>query len=581
MDKAQEEFQKNKDEERYILRNIEFAKAFILEYMKNNSHQSGEELKNGVLDFVVENSQEFVKVANIKNLVFEYEIVSFLMKNPKEVDRLYNKVINENNVGANSYYADKSFEARKEDFIRDLINAVQQVKEENKDGIETAKEYFAGDAKAKKIINDARNNLPPKKREKFDKRIKAMVQGDLDIIKNFLEDFKDSIGEALKQSYINVLVFMGDFFKQNELLDKYIGRNNQNLMVSGLSCLCINKEEFEKNSVFNEEYLNKLELHELPVMTAFWLNRYTKENQSLNEGIFAINALGLWDDILAGKTEFDIDKDQLEAIFCKTEFLKVVYEKIEKSIEKKLNNNTANVIQKCDEVAAINIQDEFDEVEEKVRWEYYNEFEGILPNSFEQIFDDLSTYTPLTSNTINAYARKNDIIVTQVLAYMRSKKIKNWGYICEEKDKKENLVLLGIDYEGYNMPVKVHIPKENLIRGLKEAGLEPIIPIYEGHNDMIVNNQLFKSHIIMNLTEDQEKLIKKLITEGRANKEIMNFLEHLNFLRDNSEYPKHLMEKNEKKGKVTYKRLPKKYINIETGQRISANRDENSSGEER
>jgi len=164
---------------------------------------------------------------------------------------------------------------------------------------------------------------------------------------------------------------------------------------------------------------------------------------------------------------------------------------------------------------------------------------------------------------MNAYSHKDEILSTQILSYMRSKRIKNWGYIKEEN---ENMIILGIDYEGYNMPVKVHIPKKQIATVLREAGLTPQIPIYEGNDDMIINGEMIKTHIITNFTDSQEILIKKLVAEDKKPRQVMRFLGHLNFLRDSSKYPKHLMQPIVKKGKITFVRPPRKYINLETNE---------------
>jgi len=573
MERAKREYDRNPDVRRYILANIEFAKKYKLDYIKNNPAENAEELKQGIFKIIEEDSQEFARISNIKNVVFDYEIIELLIKNPKELDRLYNKVKDEEEIPRNEHYINKPFELRKEDYIRSFIKSIKKLREDRKEEIELSIKYLSGDKIAREVINQKKKHMSPKKQEELETNIRLMCKKDLDMIRTLLPECKTDTGNSLKQSYIEILTFIGRFLKKYGLTSRYVSLNNQKLIANGLSGLCISQEEFESNSILNGEHLNGLKLDELPVMTAFWLNRYTKEIRGLNDGIFAINALNLWQDILEGKTDFEITEEQLKAIFCKTEFLRTVNDEIGKSVTQKLNNNTASIIDKKDDVAQIDVQEELDEIEEKVRVDYYNEFQNKLPNSYAQILDDLSTYIPLTSNLINAYAHKDEIIITQVLAYMRNKRIRNWGYIFEKKPKDKGLVLIGIDYEGYNMPVKVHIQKEKLIEGLKEAGLEPIIPIYEGHEDMIINNELLKSHIIINLTDKQRNKIKEYLVQGNNTKQVMNFLEHLNFLRDFNKYPKHLMIETTEKGKKILVRPPRKYINIETNERFTKDKN--------
>lgn len=560
MERAKIKYEKDGNQARYIKEGMELAKKYILEYIEKNNIESAEELKKGVLESLYEDSQNFAAVSNIKNAVFEYEIMNLFIQNPDELERVYYKVKDEGAVNRNPHFIDKPFEQRKEDLMRDLIRTIEQFKEDNKGLMEISEKYKEGDKLAKKIINDKRNKLNPNKRKAFDEQFMCLQQGDLRMIKVFLPDCRESKGEDLRKSYIEILGFIGDFLKKNGLLNRYIKMNNQKLMGIGLSQLCIKESD---NNILDREKIENMKLDELPVMTAFWFNRYTKEIKDFNNGIFAINTLDLWQDLLDGKTEFDISEKQLKAIFCKTEFIDIVNTMIDKSIKEKLNNNTAKITGKQDDVVAVDAQEEIDKIEELVRVEYYNEFEGILPTSYSKIIDDLEIALPLSSNTQNAYAHKNEIITTQILSYMRNKKIKNWGYIKEEKD---GMIILGIDYEGYNMPVKVHIPKKHITKALTEAGLTPQIPMYQGNDDMFVNGEMLKTYIITNLTEKQEETIKNLVDENKRSGQVMNFLEHLNFLRNNSKYPKHLMETVTEKGKTFLVRSPKKYINIETNE---------------
>jgi len=564
IERAKEKYKRDKNQGRYVKEGIELAKKYILDYIEQHDDiESAEELKNSILSDLYEDSQKFATISNIKNSVFEYEIMSLFMQDPEELERVYHKVKDTEKVIRNPVYLDKPFEERKEDFMRILIRTIEQFKQDNQNLMEIAEKYKAGDKRAKEIIHEKRSKMHEKQRKNFDEQFMALQQGNLKMIKVFLPNYSKIKGEELKNSYIEILGFIGDFLSRNGLLDNYIQMNDKKLRDIGLSELCMRNSSFHSSRIFARDSLEKLKLDELPVMTAFWINRYTKELNRFNKGIFAINTLRLWEDLLDGETEFDITDEELEAIFCKIEFVNTVNFLIDKSVKEKLSNNTANITSKENDVVAVDAQEEIDEIEGMVRVEYHDEFEGILPNSYTQIFDDLEIALPLSNNTMNAYSHKDEILSTQILSYMRSKRIKNWGYIKEEN---ENMIILGIDYEGYNMPVKVHIPKKQIATVLREAGLTPQIPIYEGNDDMIINGEMIKTHIITNFTDSQEILIKKLVAEDKKPRQVMRFLGHLNFLRDSSKYPKHLMQTVTKQGKTFFARPPRKYINIETNE---------------
>lgn len=559
----------NEQQKNYIISSIELARKYILDFVARNPNKDLNELKNDILNELYENSYEFAEISNLKNDVFQYEIIDLFIKNPKELEEYYNKMKNsvKKSDGA-KFFIDRTFEERKEDFIRQIILLVEEFHDKNGELIDIIQRYSRGDKDATDKINESRKKLSRVKREKVDEQIKNIAEGDLSIIKMILPENKRKVEELLKQTYIKILNFIGDFFEKNDLLDKYIQRNNSQLSSIGLSRLSIDKDKFKEKSILNKEFLEQLDFYELPVMTAFWLNRYTKEIQSLNNGIFAINTLGLWEDIISGKTKLGINDEQYKAIYCKTEFLKIAEQAITESTNEKIHNNSAYIIEKTDDVATIDVRKELDEIEEIVRVRYHDEFEGILPNSYTQIMEDLNIYMPLASNIINGYSHKDEILATQILSYIKSKRIKNWGYIKENKSQKDNMLLIGIDYEGYNMPVKLHMHKERVIQILREAELDPIIPFYEGNEDFKISGNMLKNHIIMKLTKEQEHEIIRLATDtsNKRTTQMINFIEHLNFLRSADKYPKHLAKPIVKKGNVVFARPLRKYINLETNE---------------
>lgn len=571
VEKSKKEFNKNPNISKYVMDDIELAKTFIENYLKEQEVKSGEELKEQISKLSNEESKKFIKISGMQQKIYRYEIIKMFIKNPKELDRIYEKInkSDKEKTAEQRYYSYMPFEARKEKLVAEWSEAVKSNLEENKEALEICRKYIAGDKDAKAIIKQKKIGLSSKKREKFEKEIREMLKGELATIKFYMQDCKQEMSKELKDIYINTLCYIGDFLSNLGLKDKYFAMQNRTFREIGLSGLEVSKKQFEDNDIFNREYLEKIDIDDLPVITAFWLNRYTKNISSVNNGLFAINTLNLWEDILKGNKNVQLTEEELEALYCRMNFLKIANKEIVNSAHTKLNNNTADVIDKQDDLIAINVADEFDKIEEMVRVSYADKFRGILPSEYTQIIEDLKMYIPLVSNTSSAYMHKDEIIMTQILSYITSKKIKNWGYIDEIGGNKDNndLVALGIDYEGYNMPVKLHMPKEYLMKGLEEAGLESEVPIYEGNEDMLVNGKFIKNNFVMFFTEEQKKAIKDLMASTTKNLSQKKFIEHMNFLRDNSKNPTSFMQETVEKGKIVLRRKPKKYIDLKTGKR--------------
>lgn len=571
VEKSKREFNKNPNISKYIMDYINIAKIFIENYLKEYEVETGTDLKRKIVKLSDEESKKFIRISSMQEGIFRYEIIKNFIKDPKELERVYENAISKNKEKTNEdrHYTYMPFEERKEKLVEEMVLEVRQLLEKNKNALEICKKYIEGDKNAKEVINQNKRKLNANKREKFEKEIREMLKGELPTIKFYMEDCKQELADRLKNIYIETLCFIGDFLSNLGLKYKYLAMQNRTFRENGFPELEVSNEQFENNDIFSREYLEKIDAEDLPVLTAFWLNRYTKIVSNLNNGIFVINTLNLWDDILIGNTKINLTREELEALYCRMNFLKLANNKIVNSAHEKLNNNTAEIVNNKEDIIEISVEDEFDEIEEIVRVSYADKFAGILPSSYKQIIEDLRMYIPLVSNTSSAYMHKDEILMTQILSYIASKKIKNWGYVDEIGEDVENndLVVLGIDYEGYNMPLKLHMHKDYLIRGLEEAGLNSEIPIYEGNSDMLVNGRFIKNNFVMFLTEEQKKAIKSLMTSSDKNLSQKKFIEHINFLRDNSKYPNSLMEKAIEKGRPVLRRKPKKYINLKTNER--------------
>src|SRR5699024_9332964 len=117
-------------------------------------------------------------------------------------------------------------------------------------------------------------------------------------------------------------------FKKFGLLDKYCKDQERFLTRLGMKELKypLNDEQNDNGSItvenlFTEETLDKLDTNRLGVLTAFWVNRYTKELEKMNQAFFLVSSLNLWhtikdakQDERTGKISIDIDEKELEAI---------------------------------------------------------------------------------------------------------------------------------------------------------------------------------------------------------------------------------------------------------------------------
>ena len=63
-----------------------------------------------------------------------------------------------------------------------------------------------------------------------------------------------------------------------------------------------NKKDLSLNRIFDEKFLKEnFSFEKLNILNMFWQNRMAKEMQKMWHGIFAIDTVNLWDDILRKK----------------------------------------------------------------------------------------------------------------------------------------------------------------------------------------------------------------------------------------------------------------------------------------
>ena len=169
------------------------------------------------------------------------------------------------------------------------------------------------------------------------------------------------------------------------------------------------------------------------------------------------------------------------------------------------------------------------------------------------------------------YHNKATMVQELFLGIEHNPKITNWGLIPENNTniaKKENIkekkrILIGIDYPGFNMPLRLHVNREAIVKLLKIRKNNTVIPIYVGDNtDFRYKGKNLTTKLFMPLTEDGEDAIIK------ANKNISAVDSRYGYIR-------HLGNLITKKVKSISKIYPNKYIDLESGLEGIKTRDNN------
>ena len=194
-----------------------------------------------------------------------------------------------------------------------------------------------------------------------------------------------------------------------------------------------------------------------------------------------------------------------------------------------------------------------EEIDTKSQLEFKKYFDKILPTSDNDITHNLEGSQSIRDSIKIVYGTKFNMIMRLIHQIEYNSKITNWGYIPEnEKDKGK--VLLGIDYPGFNMPLRLHINKKELVSFLKNFKNSSVIPIYEGNADMIYKGRMLKSRAFMPLTEERESFIIQKNKNLNVVDLKYNYIRHIGNL---------LTKKNKKIPKIYIQ----EYIDLETGEK--------------
>ncbi len=331
----------------------------------------------------------------------------------------------------------------------------------------------------------------------------------------------------------------GSFLKQYDILEELLNLQNEDYVNLGMPDMQYNmKKQDDKDigleDIFSDEYLNSLNITQLSILNAFWQNKYTKMLNDVKDALFVIETINLAD---------KMEDDSYNIELTDEELLNIIYKiNLCDNISKKFDNNIA-------------IGEETKDFQKK----YKKYFDSIIPNSENSFIEDYS-HGHIQRNAIKMiYKTKLDMLNNLLLTIEHDRNVTNWGYIKDVngKDdiKREKFILIGIDYPGFNAPLKIHIRREELVNYLKliREDKSTVIPVYGGDSCLMYKGKMLTSKILMPLTEK---------TQG----EIIDKNKKINISDLRRSIIQQLGNLVTKKVKTIKKIWPNEYIDIETGE---------------
>ena len=519
----------------------------LQQYIKNLKEQGikDEKIRQKINNEFSQEIHEYFKTTGTEYIILEEQCLEVLETNPQLVENIYNKVKDE----AYKFNPIKEEATRGENIkklmefeIKLILKRIQQetISKELKKKIEELsnsndkkiKEYLA---KRPEIQKNMEYYLRDTELEKTEKNIK--------IRRRQLEEY---IATSEKQS----MKLAGHFFRKYGFLQEFLEGQNEDYHKLGMSQMeyKMKTDQDEKDigleNIFTDEYIDTLTSGQLSALNAFWQNRYTKAIERIKKAIFIADSLNLWEELKQDDYNPEITDEQISNCIVKMKVLDRIYVMLKENLKDQyIEVDNHKVLQ-------FKIEEEIDI---KSQLEFKKYFDEILPTSDNDITHNLEGRQSIRDSIKTIYDTKFNMIMRLIHQIEYNSKITNWGYIPEnEKDKGK--VLLGIDYPGFNMPLRLHINKRELVSFLKNFKNSSVIPIYEGNADMIYKGKMLKSRAFMPLTEERESFIIQKNKNLNVVDLKYNYIRHIGNL---------LTKKNKKIPKI----YTREYIDLETGEK--------------
>lgn len=397
----------------------------------------------------------------------------------------------------------------------------------------------------KKFID---GTLSYEERVAFQKGVLLIIGKNMNILN---EDFKSSCTRRISN--------------MAKLLDKYgefetgTSRYNDIMRRIGLEELKVEYQKSKKGNkpqfttmkdLENPKVVEKLPLDVQIGISVFLTNRLAKIFSSYKKSKFILQQKGK----LEAMSDLDtrVSDKELQCILGKFDYLQNLCRTIYSETAAAVLQDFQEEDQEASESIfykdiKINLQDE--------EPDYKEFFDSFSPNLDNDLGNNLDEYT--SSNTIyeGIYERK-DFDFHALIASLLDKDTSkiNWGYIPEMVEDKNSIqrnkrmVLIGVDFEGFNFPIKIHCSKKELLDLVKKYTGKCEIPVYRGDEDWTVKSEyddVFKmtGQVITPFDKMKRKFIKEKMQTMTPDERNADYLLHLNWMVNPNEIPKKLTER--------------------------------------
>lgn len=357
------------------------------------------------------------------------------------------------------------------------------------------------------------------KESKQDSKAKEKV---LEVIKENAKICKQDNLKTMLSNRVAKLVEMQDSIGY---IDRCNNTNNSRLLELGLDGLTIESEELK--TILESSKHNSISSTEVgTALSAFYINRTAKIVPAFLRSAFILDKNKVFDKI------YENPQIKFEDLGLSVDTVKqnmAEYDGIHELITQRCINNKKATDKDKSEIPDIDLEaiKLYKNDYEKKYHNFYKDFKNVLGSvnykRFFYLIKDFSIsaliYTALTNS-------KNGII--------------NWGYVLGDTNTDKEKILLGFDIESLNMPLFLHMNREDLTQIVNRITGQNIIPVYEGSSDWTVSfnkSGRMTVQVLYPITKKQRKFLLKSPKTAESRNTIVN---HFKWLQNKKLRPSHV-----------------------------------------
>lgn len=435
----------------------------------------------------------------------------------------------------------------------DIINTILST-QDMKDYLNFNNEYnkYSSNIKEnyKSLLNDTFYNLQPLLTDEIKRKMLSHTLSDQEKknIQNevckFLNNFyNNNYDQIIKKGYTKIINNSIRVLNICDLLPKNNRINNFRMSNLGLDFLGYdyyendNKSSIKRPSIeslMDENFICNFNTEELIALSAFYCNRLAKCTLPYNDALYLLYKTDFLNKLYNdNNTTFNLTDEQMLTLLAQHDILETtarIY--INKQIKKKRK-----------EFSDVYLFEDLHSKEisfllNKYGASYTEFFKELLPDCKHDLLEDLEKTIDMQTTIDYAYSIKKHCLESLLMSLIDKDKDKerNWGVILEKIDinrynnDKNNNFLIGIDMKEFNMPIKLHCEQKQIEEFLINYTGKPIIPIYEGNEDFLIDNTYYSTQILHKLSKEQRKLLRKASEESKPEDKNYRLINHLQWM---------------------------------------------------